>query len=107
MKFNSEECWFPNFPYSEDLLFINGEEAKEVSDNVFDGLDPNLVSLYIDYPEICKPFFERLAYDSEYRKILEEFMSKPCPVWLNDNQFEYVDNVLKERQKVFQKVLKY
>ena len=45
------------------------QEIKLIQDHDFFGLDPNLCSLYFDHQDICKPYFERLAYDDEYRKI--------------------------------------
>ena len=47
------------------------EYANKVKRKNFDGLDPNLTSLYMNHQEICEPFFERLAYDDQYRKILQ------------------------------------
>ena len=51
--------------------YISKEAAKKDSLENFEGLDHNLLSLYINNPNICKPILERLAYDDEYRKILK------------------------------------
>lgn len=98
--------WFPSFPFTDELSFKNGEEAHQTSIEEYDGLDPNLLCLYIEFTEICKPFFERLAYDDEYRKILEQFTSKPSPVVLKHDEYEYVEGLLQDRQQQFQKILK-
>ena len=105
-KFSPNHCWFPAFPYNNDLLFANGSQAKKVSEKEYEGYDPNLLSLYLEYPNICKPYFERLAYDDEYKKILEEFTHKASPVILSPKEIDYVNTVLTSRKKEFQKILK-
>jgi hypothetical protein len=107
--FNPTDCWTPLFPYEPHLSFngLDQEQVQLIRDIEFDGLDPNLVSLYVDYPEICTPYFERLAYDDEYRKILEEFKGNSAPIILSDSDIEYVTNVLESRRNEFKKVLKF
>ncbi len=105
-KFTPNQCWFPTFPYNNDLLFENGFQAKIISEKDYDGYDPNLLSLFLEYPDICKPYFERLAYDDEYKKILEEFTCSASPVLLKPKEIDYVNAVLTSRKKEFQKILK-
>ena len=105
--YTQNEVWMPLFPYTEDLLFESQEQAQRMSEEVFDGLDPNLMSLYMDYETICKPFFERLAYDDEYRKILETFTSSNSQIFLNPQEIEYITMVLEDRRKTFARILKY
>lgn len=109
LTYNPENCWKPLFPYSSDLDFsqLTDEEANQIRDEKFDGLDPNLCSLYMDYPELCTPYFERLAYDDEYRKILEEFRGDASPVILSDSDYEYVTNALEHQREVFKRILKF
>ena len=78
-----------------------------MSQEFYDGYDPNLLSLYMEYPKICKPIFERLAYDDEYRRILERFDGKTTQIALAHDEMEYVTNVLKDKQKVFERILHY
>ena len=61
----------------------------------------------MEYPEICTPIFERLAYDDEYRRILERFDGKTTQIALSQDEMEYVTMVLKDKQKVFEKILHY
>lgn len=104
--YKENQCWCPAFPYTEELRFSNMEEAINKSNEEYDGMDPNLFSLFIDHQDFCEPYFERLAYDDEYNKILEEFTYSNSPVQLSDNELEYFKGVMKDRQKQFQKVLK-
>jgi len=108
-KFSEGECWAPLFPYTEDQNFkdLTPEERKKIQDRDYFGLDPNLCSLYLDHTETCKPYFERLAYDDEYRKILEEFTKNSSAIVLGNSDLEYVENVLENRRKEFQKILKF
>lgn len=103
------QCWKPLFSYDEDVDFskLEDDEAQQIQDKQFDGLDPNLVALYCDHTDICKPFFERLAYDDEYRKILEEFNDETCPLILSGCDYDYVTMVLKDRQEAFKRVLSF
>lgn len=108
-KFSEDDCWAPLFPYDSDTDFkeLTQEEIKFIQDHDFFGLDPNLCSLYFDHTETCKPFFERLAYDDEYRKILEEFTKPSGAIQLAQPDVEYVENVLESRRKEFKKILEY
>lgn len=108
-SYDNENCWIPEFPYSNDLKFEknNIEKANEVKRKTFDGLDPNLTSLYMNHQDICKPYFERLAYDDEYRKILEEFTKETSPVILSTSDTEYVTSVLQNQQKELKKIITF
>jgi len=109
VSYNKNDCWIPAFPYSNEvnLKKMNKDEVKEIQNTQFDGMDPNLVSLYCDYHDVCKPYFERLAYDDEYRKVLEDFHDETCPVILSSGDYEYVTMVLQDRQEAFKRVLSF
>lgn len=98
--------WNPLFPYNNELLFETEEEAKKVSDSLYEGLDPNLTELYLNFPKETKPYLERLAYDDEYRKIFEHFSTDTSQIHLMPHNQEHFENVLEERRREFQKVLK-
>lgn len=104
--YNKNHCWCPRFPYTEELRFHNGEEAMKKSQSEFEGVDPNLLSVFIDHQDFCEPYFERLAYDDEYNKILEDFVSPTSPVRLESGEVDYFRGIMKDRQTEFQKVLK-
>lgn len=108
-SYSNENCWIPEFPYSNDLRFEknNMEYANKVKRKNFDGLDPNLTSLYMNHQEICEPFFERLAYDDQYRKILEDFYKETSPVILSNSDVEYVTSVLQNQQKELKKIITF
>jgi len=50
VSYNKNDCWIPAFPYSNEvnLKKMNKDEVKEIQNTQFDGMDPNLVSLYCD-----------------------------------------------------------
>lgn len=108
-KFSEGDCWAPLFPYDFDTDFkgLTQEEICMIQEHDFFGLDPNLCSLYFDHTEICKPYFERLAYDDEYKKILEEFTKTSGAIQIAPSDVEYVENVLENRRKEFKKILEF
>lgn len=105
--YDKDSCWKPLFPYSEDLDFSSytKEEANMVKLKDFDGMDPNLCSLYFEHQEVCQPYFERLAYDDEYKKILEEFKESNSPVYLESEEYEYITNILENQREEFRKII--
>jgi len=107
--FNKDNCWIPEFPYSKELELEKNEveKANNIQKKEYDGLDPNLCSLYLNHSEIVKPYFERLALEDEYRKILEEFQNENSPVILSDADVEYVTNVLQNRQECLKRILQF
>ncbi len=98
------DVWTPLFPYSCDLLFDSQEYAHEIQD-LYDGCDPNLYELFSNYPEVI-PIAERLAFDDEYRRILEKYRDVSEPVTLSDEEYEIISNTIEERRDVFKRVLK-
>ncbi len=104
-QYNNQDYWFPSLPYDASTLYPNAIAAGEYSEEYCEGLDPNLLALYWSYPDICTPLFERLAYDDEYRKILEEFASKPAPIVLARKEIESLEDFLGSRQQVMKRIL--
>jgi len=105
-NYSPGQIWRPLFPFSSDTLFQSAEEADRVSNTDFDGLDPNLCSLYFEYPEICKPFFDRLANGDEYRRILERFHGSASQINLTEDAVEHVARICEDKRQAFQKILK-
>lgn len=105
LLYNSNQVWSPIWPYKTELLFENQEQALEIQNSLYDGMDPNLVELFINYPE-SENLIDRLANDDEYKKILEEFARPNSQVSLQPNTREYFENVMSERKETFKKVLK-
>ena len=107
LRYQAGQIWCPLFPYNETTLYQDPDKARQDSITNYDGLDPNLLSLYIQYPRICKPIFERLAYDDEYRKILERFTGNTSQICLSKNSLDYFTKVLEDKRQVFTRILKY
>lgn len=105
-NYKKGEVWMPLFPYSNDTFFETEEQAIEKQEEYL-GLDPNLCELYINHPDICKPYFERLAYDDEYRKILERFQGDTRQINLNQEEIEMITDVLEDKREVFKRILKF
>ncbi len=105
-SYTNGQIWCPLFPYSEETLFETQKQALEYAKE-FDGLDPNLFNLYMNHTETCQPFFERLAYDDEYKRILERFNGETCQINLSDNEIEWITNLFEDKRKVFKKILTY
>lgn len=109
LSYSPGSCWKPLFPYDSSLDFHNMEEEQvaKIQKEEYEGMDPNLLALYCDHQKVCQPFMERLAYDDEYRKILEQFNDAACPITLSESDLEYVNMVIKDRQKAFKRILKF
>ena len=104
--YHEGQVWRPLFPYSLDTLFKDQEEAQ-MCQEIYDGLDPNLVELYSAHQKVCQPIFERLAYDSEYRRILERFKGGASQIALSDATEERIIKIFEDKQKVFKRILTY
>ena len=88
-------------------MFRNQAEAKEAQDLLYDGLDPNLMEVFMNYESDVRDLIDRLANGDEYREILERFEQSNSQILLHQSTIEYFEKILSERRKVFQKVLKY
>ena len=104
--YHKGQVWCPLFPYNSETYFETQEEAKAMSD-IYDGLDPNLFELFSNHEKICRPIFERLAYESEYLKILERFENENSQIHLNKKEEERVIGIMQDKQKVLKRILKY
>ncbi|MBE6156161.1 MAG: hypothetical protein E7161_00230 [Firmicutes bacterium] len=100
------QVWRPLFPYSKHTLFKSPEEAAKAQ-REYDGLDPNLFELYINHQDVCRPIFERLVYDSEYRRILERFKGETSQICLSDKSAERITQIFEDKQMVLARILKY
>lgn len=104
--YHTGQVWCPLFPYSKDTLFETQKDALEYQD-VCDGLDPNLFELYLAHPEICKPIFERLAYDDEYKGILEKFKGNTSQISLSDEKEEEIKHLFEDKREILKRILTY
>lgn len=106
LLYNHGDIWTPIWPYNQQLLFADQDEARVVMDEEYFGLDPNLVELYLNHPEY-KEVLERLAYDDEYRKVLEEFKTSNSQVEVDPDTHEYFEGLLQDRKETIRKVLTF
>lgn len=104
--YEAGQVWCPLFPYDESLLFHTQDEAQRCAEE-FDGMDPNLLNLYLDHYETCKPIFERLAESDEYRDILADFTNGNSQIILSDEEYDRIVGIVEDKKKTFQKILKY
>lgn len=95
------------FRFPKILYLIKNPAVTLEYQKSYDGLNSNLFELYLEYPEICTPIFERLAYESEYRRILERFEGDACPIILSDRSEERIIQLLEEKQKTLKRILTY
>lgn len=100
------QAWRPLFPYSQSTSFKDQNEAEEILKK-YDGLDPNLFELYCAHTDICKPLFERLAYESEYKRILERFKGNTSQISLSDASEERITKIFLDKQKTLKRILTY
>ena len=104
--YHQGQIWCPLFPYNQDTLFATQEDAI-IAAKEFDGLDPNLFTLYLNHSDICKPLFERLAYDDEYRGILERFQGGNMQINLSPDEQERITAIFEDKRQVLTRILKY
>lgn len=100
------QVWRPLFPFSNETLFKDQFEAIECQ-KICDGMDPNLLELYLAFPDVCKPIFERLVYESEYMRILERFEGDTSQISLSNKSKERIVGVFEDKQKVLKRILTY
>jgi len=98
------DVWTPVWPYSSDFLFQTQDDAIGTQEFFSDGMDPNLASLIIEYPE-CANIIDRLANGDEYRGILEKFKNQNSPVILSREDLDYFEGLLSDRRNAFKNVL--
>ena len=99
------DVWAPIFPFNDELLFESQEQAQEIS-MIYEGVDPNLFELITTYPK-TRAIAERLAYDDEYRGILEQFSGNAKPVTLTEQEMDRISDTIEERREVFKKTLRF
>ncbi|MBQ6841151.1 MAG: hypothetical protein IJO63_03460 [Bacilli bacterium] len=69
------------------------------------GVDPRMLQLYIEYPEYAKPLMERLAYDDEYRKVIEMFDHTNGRICMDPNVKKHLMAIFLGRQEEFKRLL--
>lgn len=99
------QVWCPLFPFKEGTRFISQEQGLQIQKEDYYGMDPNLFELFIEYEKICKPLFERLAYESEYKKILERFTGNTSQIILSKNSIDRLEKIFEDKQKSLKRIL--
>ena len=104
LSYTPGEVWMPLFPYSPDLLFNNMQEGQAKKDECY-GLDPNLVEVALNYDKEVIPMLERLAYDDEYRKVLEQYNTSHSQIRIKPETNDFLVNLFEDKRKEVKKVL--
>lgn len=70
-----------------------------------DGIDPNIVGIYLDNMTSITPFMERLAYGDEYLKVIENFTQNNSRVLLDPVTKEHLLRVFLRKQNELKRLL--
>ena len=86
--------WQSACPYSTD-------------DKDYEGLDvdPRMLQLLIEHPDLARPLIERLAYDDEYRKIIEMFEHTNGRMMIDPALKQHLVAIFLGRQNEFKRLL--
>lgn len=68
-------------------------------------VDPRMLQLYLEYPEYAKPLIERLAYDDEYRKVIEMFEQPNGKIVMDPALKKHLLAIFLGRQNEFKRLL--
>ena len=104
LSYANGEVWMPLFPYSRDLLFSTQEEGQAKKEE-YDGLDPNLVEVALNYDQEVIPILERLVYGDEYREVLEQYNTNHSQIRIKKETNDFLVNLFEDKQKEMKKVL--
>lgn len=90
------DIWMPSIPY-DDLSFR--EKPYQV-----DGLDANILSLIMDYPDITLEVLEKI-FSIDYKTILYRFTSGENAFSLPKDTIEYLQGVVDRKKQEQEKIL--
>lgn len=68
-------------------------------------IDINLLTLYIDYPELTKDFMNKIVNEFNPQQILKKYNQGNSQLFLKPNNVSYIDSLLTRRQEGIQKIL--
>ncbi len=107
LKYSPGDVWCTAFPFKEGLQFRleEKEKARAFVIQDYDGFDPNLFELIAAFPKEAREKIDRLAKDDEYRGILENFTNRKGQIFINPDVATYIEILLENRRKDFQKIL--
>lgn len=77
-----------------------------VEDAEVDGLNANILGLLIDHEKEARPMMERLAYESEYRKVIERFSMPNSQVSMDDATRNHLISLFLGKQDELKRVLR-
>lgn len=89
----------------DSLAWESALPYSEIIDAAGFDVDPNILGLYIDHTSIVKPFIERLAYEDEYRKVIENFDQLNSMVKLDPLSKEHLLRVFLGKQNELKRLL--
>ena len=100
--FNSDivdKTWIPSIPYEDVKFKENPYEADE-------GLDANIVALYVDYPEETIKAFERV-FSVDYELIFNKYRNNLYQFSLPDETIKYLCDIIEKKDMQKKKILKF
>ncbi len=68
-------------------------------------IDINLLTLYMDYPDLTRNFMEKIVNEFNPQRILEKYSQGNSQLIIRPNNVSYIDNMLTRRQEGIQKIL--
>lgn len=104
LSYKNGEPWMTLFPFSRDTLYNSLTEAQKAKEN-YEGMDPNIVELTLNYEKETLPLLERLAYDNEYQKVLEQHLTNKSQIRIKDSTYNFLTNMFEDKRKEIKKVL--
>ena len=79
--------------------------SLEDKDYVGLGVDPRMVQLLLDHEQLARPLIERLAYDDEYRKVIELFEHTNGRIVMDPGLKKHLLAIFLGRQNEFKRLL--
>lgn len=104
LSYTNGEPWMTLFPFNSNMLYSDIKEANSMRED-YNGMDPNLVELALNYEKESLPLLERLAYDNEYKKVLEQHLTDTSQIRIKDSTCAFLTNMFEDKRKEIKKVL--
>ena len=86
--------WHSACPYSDEDKTLEGA-----------GVDPRMFQLLVEHEDLARPLIERLAYDDEYRKVIENFERSNGRIVMDPALKKHLIAIFLGRQNEFKRLL--
>lgn len=104
LSYTAGEPWLTLFPFNGDMAYSSLKQAQSIKED-YNGMDPNIVELALNYEKESIPLLERLAYDNEYQKVLEQHLTNTSQIRIKDSTCDFLTNMFEDKRKEIKKVL--